>query len=93
MTVEEATQRDLDRIAERDQELAESGLAASALALSREIDKPENSATSKSMCAKSLLDTMNRLRELAPPVRGVNPLDEIRARRDQRVAGSAGAAR
>lgn len=80
-----AVARDLAAIAKRDPELAESTLAASALALAAEMDS-QTSATSKSMCARVLLDTMTRLFELAPDKGEVTPLDEIRARRDRKVA-------
>jgi hypothetical protein len=67
-------------------ELAQGALAASALALAREIDTPGNSATSKSMCAKALLDTLDRLRELAPSDAGDDRLDELATRRAARTA-------
>jgi pyruvate/2-oxoglutarate dehydrogenase complex dihydrolipoamide acyltransferase (E2) component len=63
-----------------------SALAASALALARELDNPENSATSKSMCAKALIETMDRLRAQAPPKKENDRLDELAARRAARVA-------
>jgi hypothetical protein len=59
-------------------------LVASAFALAEQLDSG-SSATSKSMCAKALLDTLDRLRELAPPTLAASPLDEIRERRDKRV--------
>jgi hypothetical protein len=73
------------------EDLATSALAASALALAAEMDN-KNSATSKSMCAKALLDTLNRLRELAPPKRAKNDLDLQRERREARLAGRGSAA-
>lgn len=85
--VVEAVRRDLDVIAERAPGLAQSALAATALALAREIDTPGNSATSKSMCARSLLDTLDELRELAPPPEMKDSLDELSARREARRAG------
>ena len=66
------------------------GLAMAALALAREIDSPTNSATSKSMCARSLLDTLDRLRELTPPAQEADGLDDLARRRMARRAGSAG---
>ena len=68
---------------------ARSGLAMAALALAREIDAPTNSATSKSMCARSLLDTLDRLRELTPPAQEADGLDDLARRRLARRAGSA----
>lgn len=84
-TVVEAVGRDLAALG--DDALAESALAAAALALARELDDPSNSATSKSMCARALLDTLNRLRELAPEDEEEDGVDELRARRAARLAG------
>ena len=87
--VVDAVRRDIAEIAKRDKALAQSGLAASALALDRELDDAGNSATSKSMCARALSETLDRLRELAPePVEG-DKLDELRARRASRSGRSA----
>lgn len=91
LTVVGAVEQDLRELARRDKTLATSGLAASALALAREIDKPKNSATSKSMCARALLDTLGRLRELAPVEQEADSLDDLTARRIARVAGGAAA--
>lgn len=85
MTVEESTQRDLDAIAKRDEALAESAIAASALAMARELDNASNSATSKAMCAKALREAMDRLRELAPEVEKSDDLDELSRRRSKRL--------
>ena len=84
--VETATARDLKRLPD---ELATSALAASALALARELDGA-NSATSKSMCAKAHMELMDRLRELAPPEETRDGLDEISARRARRLAAGGG---
>lgn len=62
-------------------ELAKSALAATAKALAREIDGAKNSATSKSMCARALLDTLEELRALCPPADEVDALDDLAARR------------
>ena len=60
-----------------------------ALALAREIDTPGNSSTSKSVCARSLLDTMAQLRELMPTDQEADALDELSQRRDARRNRSA----
>ena len=85
MNVVSAVQRDLDALGG---DLAESALAATALALAAEIDDAGNSATSKSMCARALTETLERLRVLAADVKPekVSKLDELRARRDAREA-------
>jgi hypothetical protein len=83
-TVYAAVERDL---AKWPADLADSALAASALALASEMDE-HNSATSKSMCAKALLETMDRLRSLAPANEEDDALDELRSRRESKF-GSA----
>jgi hypothetical protein len=64
---------------------SETGLAATALAFAAELDA-RNSATSKSMCAKSLIDVMRELRALAPPKIQEDRVDEIAKRRERRIA-------
>lgn len=54
-----------------------------------EIENPFNSATSKSMCAKALLETLDTLRELSPPAEEGDALDELASRRAVRLARSA----
>lgn len=81
-SVVEATKRDLAELGD----LADSALAASALALARELDDDSNSATSKSMCARALKETLDRLRELAPPKREADGVDELKAERERRRA-------
>lgn len=71
--------------------LSGSTLAASGLALAAELDRAGNSATSKSMCAKSLQDVMRELRELAPPAVVEDELDAKRARRARRLDGRSAA--
>lgn len=83
----EAVERDLAVLGELDPKLPESALAASALALAYEIEHPYNSATSKSMCAKQLRETLDRLRELAPDVAGKDEVDDLSKRRAERLAG------
>ena len=56
LSVVVAVEHDLAGIAKAVPELAISPLAASAYAMARELDSPHTSATSKSMCAKALLE-------------------------------------
>lgn len=88
LTVETAVRRDLADLAKRDRDLATSALAANALQLAREMDS-ENSATSKSMCARALNETMEKLRELAPPPADPDAVDELLERRAARLAKAA----
>lgn len=83
---------DLADLRTRSTELADSAFAGSAMTLAYEIDNPFNSATSKAMCAKALLDLMNRLRELAPPEEKRDGLDDLATRRAKRLNGGAAAA-
>lgn len=85
LTVEAAVRRDLAKLAQRDQALATSGLAANALRLAKEMDS-DSSATSKSMCARALNETMEKIRALAPQEQTQDELDELAARRDKRRA-------
>jgi DNA-binding IclR family transcriptional regulator len=86
MSVIEAAEREVEAIRKRDAALADSALAASAIALAYEIANPYNSATSKSMCAREMRDTLDRLRELAPEERKADDLDDLAARRAKRLA-------
>ena len=86
VSVREAVQRDLDAIAERDADLASSGLALSALALAARMDDPDTSATATASCAKALLETLGRLHELVPAEQESDRLDELAARRTDRIA-------
>lgn len=62
-----AVEADLALIRLRDPRVADSAIAAGALRMAQEIEDPYNSATSKSMCMKSLQQAMDRLLELSPP--------------------------
>ena len=89
LTAVAAVKEELKRLASRDKELSKSSLAATALALARELDDKGNSATSRAMCAKAMLEVQNRLRELAPEPPKESKLDDLSARRAaRRSAGS-----
>jgi len=89
VSVVDAVERDLSTIRRLSPDLADSGLAASALVLAAELDSPGNSATSKSMCARALIEALERLRELAPAGDEEDKLDELGARRAARIGGAA----
>jgi hypothetical protein len=91
--VEKATKADIALIAATDPRLAASGLAATALALSRELDAPSNSATSKSMCAKALMDALDQLRTLTPAEEDHDKVDDLAKQREARRARVADATR
>lgn len=86
-----ALERELLALQNRAPDLARSTLAAGAMAMAREIDKPNNSATSKSMCQARLLEALHELRELAPPEEKKDALDEVSKKRNERRAGLAAA--
>lgn len=88
MSVLESVERDLAAVGERDPVLAESGLAAAARQLAREMDG-DNSATSKAMCAKALMEALDRLRELAPAAKAEDRIDELAGKRTKRRASAA----
>lgn len=83
LKVEDAVRNDLEKLADRDRELATSSLAANALQLAREMDS-KSSATSKSMCARALNETMEKLLALAPVEQLPDMLDELTMRRQAR---------
>lgn len=87
----DAVAADLAELRKRDPGVADSALGASAMALALEMSNPHNSATSKSMCAKVLIDTMERLRELAPPAAADDRIDEVNKKREQRRRRNASA--
>jgi hypothetical protein len=86
--VETALCADLAVIRAASPELADSALAATALAMAREIDKPRNSATSKSMCAARLTDALEQLRALTPPAEESDDVDDLKRRRAERRAAA-----
>jgi hypothetical protein len=87
VSVYEAVERDLQAMGD----LKNSGLAATALALAAEMDG-NNSATSKSNCAKALMEALAALRALAPPDRKADGIDDIAEQRRKRRAAVAGGA-
>lgn len=84
---ERATKRELERLPA---ELAESGLAASALVMARLVDDEDSSTTSRSMCQGRLAEALRELRELAPQDEEADSLDELSARRSARLARGSG---
>jgi hypothetical protein len=63
--------------------VGDASLEALALSLARELDNTKTSATSKSMCARALLDTLERLRSLSAEEE-TDGLDDLSARRAAR---------
>jgi dienelactone hydrolase len=76
----EAVERDVALIRSRSAELADSGLAALAVALAYELENPYNSATSKAACAAQLVVVLEQLRALAPVEQEADALDDLRLR-------------
>jgi hypothetical protein len=85
LTVVAALERDLQELGRRQPGLDRSALAASALSLAAELDSAQNSATSKSMCARALREVWDRLQELAPAQEEGDQLDDLAKRRDARL--------
>lgn len=84
-SVVEGVRRDLDAIAERDPELACSGLALSALALAARMDDPDTSSTAVAGCARALVEALDRLRELVPAEQESDAVDELAKQRARRI--------
>ena len=84
LTVVAAVERDLAGLAERAPALAESTLAATALALARSMDDPKVSATAKSHCATALQKVLGGLFEQAPEPDEDDEVDELKRRPDAR---------
>lgn len=91
MTVTEAVSSELEEFERRVPGLGSGALAAMALSLAADMDDPHTGSTSRSMVSKELRDTLAALRALAPARTEGSPLDEIRARRDAKVARQSGA--
>jgi hypothetical protein len=85
VSVEKAVAEELETYGK----LGKGALAATALELARQLDYGGNSATSKSMCAKALTETLDKLRELAPPKKEEDEVERARKRRADRLARSA----
>lgn len=80
---------DLKAMEDRLPGVSSSGLAEAARALARELGAPDNSATSKALCARALRETLDRLADMLPPENGRDGIDQLaveRARRRARVA-------
>ena len=86
MSVVEAVEHDLALMPD---ELRDSALAATALAMARRLD---GGGGSPSECGKVLIQAMGELRELAPPKVERTAVDDLVARRRARLERSAGAA-
>lgn len=83
-TVADAVTRDLTALAKVSPELATGALAATAMSLARQIDLAAN-ATASSNAANALLNTLEQIRDLAPPERKANALDDLASRRALRL--------
>lgn len=87
MSVLEAVDRDLAFFAKREKGIESGTLAATARALASELDDPSNSATSKSMCARALVEILDQIKALLPPEKEGDALDELKSKRDRRISG------
>jgi hypothetical protein len=85
VSVARAVEKDLAEIRKRDPDLADSGLAASALALARGIDEGASLAM-RSMATKELRENLDRIRELAPKQKREDSIDRLAQQRAKRRA-------
>lgn len=89
VSVTDAVKKDLAVLAERDPELANGAIAATALALARTLDDRDAAATSQATCARALTEIMEKLRAMAPAEQK-DGVDDLKARRAaRRAAGGA----
>jgi hypothetical protein len=65
---------------------ATGALAASALALARELDAADTRPADIAACSRALRETLDRLRELAPPKQETDGIDDLTRRRERRRA-------
>lgn len=85
--VADAVTRELAELEKTRAGISDTPEAALALSLAQRIDSERSSPTSVSMNAGRLLDTLVALRTLAAATAGTqSPLDEIRERRDRKLA-------
>lgn len=89
MSVAAAVQAEVEALSRRAPEVSGSSLAAIAISLADELDNAGNSATSKSMCARALLETLTALRATVPAEETSDQLDELARRRDERLRRAA----
>lgn len=88
-SVVEALERDLACWSKKDPAIGASAWAALALALAEKLDDPGTSPNAAAMVANSLKDVLVELRGLIPAAgKGNSPLDEIRARRENRLTAA-----
>lgn len=91
VSVVSATSAELKLFDKRKPGIAKSAVAASALMLAEQMDDPDNSATSKSMCGRELREHMKELREQLPPAKKKDALaalsDDFNSRRQAQISG------
>lgn len=92
MSVTEALEGELATIRASAPNVADSALAAGALALAEGLDNTKNSLTSRSMALHELRETMKVLHALTPVAEREDDLAKLRTRNATRRAGVAGTA-
>jgi purine-nucleoside phosphorylase len=63
---------------------ASSSLGVAALTLARVLDSPVTKPADVAACSRALRETLDRLRELSPPKREKDAVDEVTSRRNER---------
>lgn len=92
MSVVDALEAELAAIRVLAPNVADSALAAGALALAGGLDNADNSLTSRSMALHELRETMRTLHALTPTVEREDDLAKLRSRHAERRHGFAGSA-
>lgn len=85
-----ATVEAVERFLAANPEVKDSPEAALALKAAELLDDVASSTTSKSMVMTGYLRALETLRSMLPETREASPLDEIRARRDRKLAAEGG---
>jgi hypothetical protein len=87
-----AVKLDLDGIRPRDPNLAAGALATAALKAAEIVDDMRVSPNARVFALRELRETMDRIRELAPPVEKRDVIDDVARKREARRAARRSAA-
>lgn len=85
-----AVERDLASIRERDESLADGGLAAIARSLAADADDRSISSTQRTSARRALADVLVQLRGLVPESAGTDTIDDLAKRREVRRQSAGG---
>ena len=82
--------RNLREMEKRQSGVSRSALAEAARELAREMGDPDNSATSKALAARALMELLESLDSSLPPAeKEADSIDQVAAARERRRSGAA----